>query len=58
MTKNTSPSHVADSPPHSAAAETYFDLHRTRPSPQSKPEDFRTQSILDPMMKSREAQHL
>ncbi|HMD87062.1 MAG TPA: AAA family ATPase [Terriglobia bacterium] len=58
MASNTSTAQVADSLSHSAVAESYFDLQRIRPRSQSEPEGFRTQTTLDPMMQSREAEHL
>ena len=56
MASNSSALQVADSPSQSVGAETYFDLHQMRPRSQSEPGDFQTPIILDPMMRSREAE--
>ena len=57
MTSNTSASHVADWPSNSVAAETSFGPRRIRPRSQPEPADYRTQMVLDPMMRSPEVEH-
>jgi len=58
MTNKSSASHVADSPSETVVGETYFDLHRIRSKSQRHREDFRTQTVLDPMMQSSEVEQL
>src|SRR6266446_6427229 len=57
MTSNPSASRVADWPSNSVAAETSFGPRRIRPRSQPEPADYRTQMVLDPMMRSPEVEH-
>src|SRR5437870_6010377 len=57
MTSNPSASHVADWPSNTVVAETSFGPRRIRPRSQPEPADYRTQTVLDPMMRSPDVQY-
>jgi len=57
MTSNSATLPVADWHSASAAGETYREARRVRPRSQPEPEDYRTQTVLDPLMQSPEVEH-
>src|SRR5438309_4438567 len=57
MTSNSATLPVADWHSASAAGETYREARRVRPRSRPEPEDYRTQTVLDPLMQSPEVEH-
>src|SRR6516162_6418606 len=57
MTSNSATLPVADWQSASAAGETYREARRVRPRSQPEPEDYRTQTVLNPLMQSPEVEH-
>ena len=57
MRSNSATLPVADWHSASAAGETYREARRVRPRSRPEPEDYRTQTVLDPLMQSPEVEH-
>ena len=56
MTSNSTVSRVSDWPSSPAADQNYSDRRRVRPGPQREPENYQSQTVLDPMMRSPEVE--
>ena len=56
MTTNSSVAPVTDWPSNPAVVETHFNRRRIRPRSQPAPDEYRSETVLDPMMRSPEVE--